>query len=404
MALEAYGGAEAQGMNQLSNEVQWQLHSYQNYKRNQEMMEDSFKYQKKLNEQMHALQARSIEDNVAGLRAAGLSPAMASGTMSSAGSGGSVAPLANDTPYHETKSLGAAAIEGKAIENQTKIADAQVELMNAQAYKTRLDAGVADYWLANNYDADKTIKAFSLSFAKKINESKDSTPLEKAVADVIVKESENGRGNINQGTLKGINNYLETYGFNYETLAKSIENQYLYRVNSGKYKSDRALRAAVYSDWQQWRNLIRTESEIVAYTTLLEGQTELLPEEKEKIIALTQKLVQERKAIMHGDIIESMREDPAATSLREAYTLGREILSTGQDIAKLRTFMNRYNKGGVEPVPRSRSHNEKTSNSSKWDVERRYYDDKGRMIRKETEHSPYNSEREYMEQLKSGNW
>ena len=240
MALESYGAAESQGINQLSNEAQWQLHSYQNYKRNQEMMEDSYKYQRALNEQMHTLQARSIEDNVAGLRAAGLSPAMASGSMSSAGSGGSVAPLGNDTPYHETKSLGAAAIEGKAIENQTKLADAQVELMNAQAYKTRLDAGVADYWLANNYDADKTIKAFSLSFAKKINESKDSTPLERAVADVIVKESEEGRGNINQGTLKGINNYLETYGFNYETLAKSIENQYLYRVNSGKYKSDRA--------------------------------------------------------------------------------------------------------------------------------------------------------------------
>lgn len=101
---------------------------------------------------------------------------------------------------------------------------------------------------------------------------------------------------------------------------------------------------------------------------------------------------------MHGDIIESMREDPAATTLREVYSVGREILGTVQDVGKLRTLMGRYNKGGVEKVPRS-------SSVPSYQYEETWrYNKRGQPTKHTTTHSPYNSEQEYFDNLKSGNW
>lgn len=382
MALSEYGAVEAQSMNQLSNEAQWQLHSYQNYKRNQEMMEDSYKYQRKLNEQMAQLESSSIERNVAGLRMAGLSPSMASGTMSSAGSGGSVAPLSNDAQYHETKSLGAAAIEAKAIENQTKLTDAQVDLMSAQAEKARTDSGYTNYMLANNYDADKTIQSFCQSYAKRVSENKNASPMEKALADTLASST------ASQGTLKGVNTYLETYGFNFQMLADVTVNQLIHKVNSGKIADKEVMQSLIRADYQAFVNMVKTSAEISARTNLLNGQINLLPEEKQKLINEIKLLEQQRKAILHGDLIESMRVDPAATILRETYETSKQLLQMGTNVYAAKKI---FGKPPAEPVKR-----EIKEVQRKTEYHPRIYGSDGV--------TPVNSEQGYMETLKSGRW
>lgn len=50
--------------------------------------------------------------------------------------------------------------------------------------------------------------------------------------------------------------------------------------------------------------------------------------EADKIDAEVAKINAERKAVVHGDIIQSMEEDPAATVLRETYSFGKDAAQT----------------------------------------------------------------------------
>ena len=106
---------------------------------------------------------------------------------------------------------------------------------------------------------------------------------------------------MNEGSLRCIQLYLDIYGYNFSKLADVIEDK-LRAQYAGAFKQ------------REFALLGKQIANLSAETTLLRTQNnDILPKEKERIEADVKRINQLRKAILHGDLIESYREDPTAT-------------------------------------------------------------------------------------------
>lgn len=307
-------GAGLQGFQNVTDEMKYQLHQYQQHQHDFDVMDKQLESNKQLNAQMNRYQGESIMQQVSGLRNAGLSPALANGTMSTGGSGGSVgAPSTSVAPDH-SPSVAKTAMESVALNNQIRLTDAQIELMESEALKNRSISGQLDYELGVRDDQNKTIAAFAQDFARRVADNPNASDIEKSTAAIFAKQ--NGKNTLNEGSLRGVQMYLDIYGYNFSKLADVIEDQLRAQYAQQFKKREFAL-------------LGKQIANLSANTLLLQTNViDILPQEKLRIAADIKRINQLRKAILHGDLIESYREDPTATMTAESFKFARDIMTS----------------------------------------------------------------------------
>lgn len=352
-------GVASNGIQGVTDEMKYQLHQYQQHQHDFDVMDKQLESNKELNAQMNRYQGESIMQQVSGLRNAGLSPALASGTMSTGGSGGSVGAPSSSVPYDHSVPYTKSAMEMNAMDNSTNLTNAQVNLLNQQAEYVDAQTELLEYDVNERYDTDKTISAFAHNYYNNVLKNKHASSLEKSTAEIFTKfypeGSKPGTPGTTIGVLRGINAYLDTYGYNYQKLADVVEDKLRADYAGAMKKREFAL-------------LGKQIANLAAHTMLLLGQKDLLPEEKNRIVADIARINQLRKAILHGDLIESYREDPTATMTAEGFKFARDVMTNVAGGAAfgggIEAAKNIFGRPPKEPLLRERNTNTTRTNTT----------------------------------------
>nr|DAI06890.1 MAG TPA: hypothetical protein [Microviridae sp.] len=309
--------------------------------------------QKELNSQMANLARQNREyaalDEVRGLEMAGLSPVLASGgSFSPAGSSGAGPMATASTPNLSHSQMGKLVQEANELKwQQQRFRESEQDLMASEAEKNRAEAEaslaaagestsrtsmneyVMDLW----HSRDDSIAASAKRFAESVNNNPNASAMDKAIAAAYADCS-----NPDAGTLEGIEKFLHNVEQHHESSANVVTNNLREAVASGQLKDEDTLEALRRMPEGQFNQLTASAGDLLSQMYLNQSKKNLTDEdvkktrqlivnyakEADKLDAEVAKLKAERKAIVHGDIIQSMEEDPTATLLREGYTLGKQ--------------------------------------------------------------------------------
>ena len=383
----------------LKDLIFWQLNKNENrYQQGQ-----ATRNQMKLNSQMAQLarmqRITAPYDEVHGLEMAGLSPVLAGGgSFSPAGSSASGAAVPSSMPNLSHSSLGRLAMDERELSfKQQQWVEAQRDLAESQADKNRADAKAAeasaglsqsqtnmnDYVMNLWQSRDESIAASARKFAENLKNNPDATNTDKAIAAAFADCQ-----NPDSGTLEGIEKFLDHVRKNNEVPAQIVADRLKMAVAQGQLKDSDTLEALRRMPEAQFNQYTAAAGELVSQMYLNDSKKNLTDEdikktrqllinyakEADKIDAEVAKIKAERKAIVHGDIIQSMEEDPSATVLRETYNIGKDAAQTymrgkvlQQGVKQLKPITNqpqevpfdfketwRYNKNG-KPTSHTKS-------------------------------------------------
>lgn len=310
-------------------------------------------HQEALNTQMAMLARENRQnaafDEVQGLIKAGMSPVLAGGgSFSPAASSGS-GPMAQPAmPNLSHSQMAHLAQEQRELEWQQKQwNDVNMDLAKSQAEKNRADAAAAtsaaglsqsqtemnnyvhDLWISR----DESIAASAKKFAEAVSNNPDASEMDKAIAGAFAECS-----NPDSGSLEGINSFLDHVKKYHTTEADLATENLRAAIANDQIKDADTREALARLPEAQFNQLTAAAGELVSQMYLNETKKDLTrsdiektrqlivnyAKEADKLDAEVAKLKAERKAIVHGDIIQSMEEDPAATFLRETYQLGKQ--------------------------------------------------------------------------------
>lgn len=338
----------AEGMDQGHDDIKDIYLMNKQHRHDYRMQDTSYQYQRELNEQMAGIAAdarrSSAPDMVAGLRAAGLNPAIAGGgtAFGSVASGGGVPAPSTSTPFSTKGTMGKLALETlKYYESERKLIESQTNLNNANAEGVKSETALKDYELATYYDRDRTIQSMCTAYADAVERDPNATAQDKALAKVLKSET------LSAGSLEGVEKYLHTYGYQYETLTGVIDNKLKGAVLSDQFSDPDVRDAFKRMPEAQFDSLIASVAEYMSVVSLNATQSDLNEAEKQRVLEVTNNLrkefekleaeisnvkadtslkVAQKKATQHGDLIQSMQVDPIPTVMREAYTLTGDLL------------------------------------------------------------------------------
>ena len=352
----------------IKDTIFWQM----NKNENRFQQEQGFRNQQKLNSQMARLarmqRITAAYDEVHGLEMAGLSPVLAGGgSFSPAGSSAPGAAVPSSMPNLSHSTLGRLSMDERELSfKQQQWVEAQRDLAASQAEKNRADAKAAesaagvsesqskmnDYVMNLWQSRDESIAASAKAFAENVKNSPDATDTDKAIAAAFADCS-----SPDAGTLEGIEKFLDHVRKNNEVPAQIVSDRLKMAVAQGQLKDPDTLEALRRMPEANYNQLTAAAGELVSQMYLNDSKKELTDQdvkktrqlivnyakEAEKIDAEIAKIQAERKAVVHGDIIQSMEEDPAATILRETYTIGKQV---GQAYIGGKTAGNVLKNGG----------------------------------------------------------
>lgn len=347
-------------MNDVHDDLKDTAFTYWAYENQRQSQKRAADLQMGLNTQMANLARMNRQgaayDEVQGLIKAGLSPVLAGGgSFSPAGSSGSgpVAPAAPPSISHSQ--MGKLAQEQRELEFQQKQWNqAQLDLAKSQSEKNRADAKAAEasagaseaaasestsrtamneYAMNFMHSRDESIAASARKFAEAVKNKPDASEMDKAIASAFADCS-----NPDAGTVEGIEKFLDNVKKHYENAADVATANLRGAIASDQIKDPAVREALSRMPEADFNHLTAAAGELVTQMYLNESKKDLTDadikktrqlivnysKEAEKLSAETEKIKAERKAIVHGDIIQSMEEDPAATLLRETYTLGKQ--------------------------------------------------------------------------------
>lgn len=318
------------------------------YSHDREMQRSQADYNKQIakevNSHMAQLQREARlsgpSDLVAGLRMAGLNPALASGDTfaSTSSGGGSGVGAPSSAPSRESSSMGKLAIEA------IKYQDAERDLMRAQAENLRADAAEKKSRIpGNNFvpeniqsntelnksnaafnaakernleaqnrlldsqsrlfnddyvqrvKADKSIESMAKTYSELVANDPKATPFDKGIAQTLSEVS--GRG-----AVDGLDKFIDLYGKNSDTLARGIYNKLVSEVMSGQLNDKKVLEALRKMPETERNNLLAQSAQLAAVTELAKSQKNLTDEEKKKVTQQIELIKAQTKATYHGDV------------------------------------------------------------------------------------------------------
>lgn len=309
--------------------------------------------QKELNTQMANLARQNRQsaayDEVQGMIKAGMSPTLAGGGSFSPAGTSSSGPLPQPAlPNLSHSQMAKLVLEQKELDwQQKRWQDAEMDLIKSQAEKNRAEASKSgaeeenvrsqtnmnDYVMKLWTTRDESIAASAKKFAEAVANDKNASDMDKAIAKTFADCS-----NPDSGTLEGISKFLDSVEKHHEIVADVLANDLRAAVANGQIKNEDTLEALRRMPEAQFNELTATAGELVSQMYLNQSKKNLTDEdvkktrqlivnytkEADKLDAEVAKIKAERKAIVHGDIIQSMEEDPGATILRETYDFGKD--------------------------------------------------------------------------------
>lgn len=300
------------------------------YRHDDDIQRQSYEYSRSLNSQMAGLSAEarrsSASDMVAGYRAAGLNPAAAAGTsFGSVSAGGSVGGSASPA-YHSNSGLGKLALE------EQKYRDSERDLMAAQAENLRADAAEkrsrmpGNNWNAKNAETqfkrsqaeDASIAATMENFYIEITQmGDDAHPVDKAIASAV--ESLSNDEKLNAGTIKGLQSYLDYYGFNYETLADNAENSVRAYFNKILMDDKKYTQAQADRILNENSKIVKDIAYLGSMMALAASESSLNEDQKKLIARQIQKLNADIQNMHHNDVVWLAKNDKKGLAVKSAY-------------------------------------------------------------------------------------
>lgn len=327
--------------------------TYWSYEEARKSQNRAMRNQMVLNRQMANLASEkrfsAPSEQVSGLMAAGLSPVLADGgSFSPAGSSGAgVAPVGSMPNISHSQMGKLVQSERELAFQQDKWREAEMDLMKSQAEKNRADAGAAEaaagesttrtamneYVMNLWHSRDESVSASAKRFADNVKNNPKASDMDKAIASAFADCSEP-----DSGTLEGIEKFLGHVAKYHESAADILTQDLRGAIAADQIKDPDTREALKRMPEAQFNQLTASAGELVTQMYLNNSKKNLTDEdvkktrqlivnytkEADKLDAEVAKIKAERKAIVHGDIIQSMEEDPGATVLRETYDLGKK--------------------------------------------------------------------------------
>lgn len=291
----------AEGVNQKDAQIHddafYVFAKHESNKFNREMQDREYDYQRKLNEQMALLnkgaRRSSALDMVAGLRAAGLSPALATGTTAgSTSSGGGVSSPAS-APSRPTSALGN--IGG--LVQAAQMWPTQKKLMDAQAHDLESSAESKDIENQSKKDENYMVNGLLQDWVDRHLDS--SNPDEKATAEYMRDQNEA----YTKGSLNGLDYWTKFTAEQKERAMSIARSEYEKRIYDLRNSNDVA--RVIYDLPKHERNMMLGQ--------IMQTQQMLLNMRSEKNLTETQiNLFKEQAAKVTQEAAKIYHTDPAA--------------------------------------------------------------------------------------------
>lgn len=273
------------------------------YSHDKAMQNRQFRMQQALNTQMAGLSAEarrsSASDMVEGLKRAGLSPALATGTQFGAvGSGGSVGAPSSSPAPSSTSGMGKLALE------DMKFKQSERDLMAAQAESLRQDALSKKIDNTNKLDANDASNKVSRDYFTNIAQSPNSSGEEKAFANAMLTTP------LSVGALQGYDKVMESYPKSQEALRDKLKSQVEQQISQSQlWDKEFAPKVAgmpkdeVDKLREQTKNLASNSALLEAELTRTQADTEYIKKQQDLINAQIAQLYQSIRASKHADLI-----------------------------------------------------------------------------------------------------
>lgn len=368
-------------MDNLVREGRYQLHLKQNQNFDKAQQKRAYEFESALNREMHAMQSKTIAEQVAGLKQAGLSPTMASGSLASGSSGGGVsAPV---TPASEQDLIG---LSGMALQEMQTAAN--IGLMQSEARHNDAESEILGNESERRNAEDRSVEASLYSHYNEINNKVNkgtASDVEKvmwgALKSLAMNES------LNKGTLNGMMHYQDYYGNNYHVLADAMEDIVRTSIFNEMDRDKSFAWTQKEHQKKQFDLLIKNIVNLSANTALLKSQKQLTDKEKERIEHDINRIDQDVQRMQHDDIVWLWNNDRIGYWTKTATTAAEGAISGlagGIGFGGGLRLMKSGAKKAVDEMPKT------TKKSGREDFT---YDRHGRK-----------SSRQYMEELSTGNW
>lgn len=389
MSVSDFGANEMSGssagpaaaIDNLTREARYQLHLKQNQNFDKAQQRRSYEFESALNREMHAMQSKTIAEQVAGLKQAGLSPTMASGSLASGSSGGGVsAPV---TPTGEQDLIG---LSGVALQEMQTAAN--IDLMRSEARHNNSESDILDNEGKRREAEDRTVESSLFAHYNELNKKVQdgtATDVEKVMCAALkgLRTDEN----MNKGTLDGLTNYQDYYGNNYRVLADAMEDIVRTKIFDEMEKDDKFAWSQKELQKRQLTLLIKNIVNLSAQTTLLKSQKQLTDKERERIEHDINRIDQDIQRMQHDDVVWLWHNDKIGYWTKVATTAAQGAVNSaagGIGLGGGLRLMKSGAKKAVDELPKT------TKKSGREDFT---YDKHGRK-----------SSRQYMEELSSGYW
>lgn len=267
------------------------------------MQNRQYRMQQGLNTQMANLSAEarrsSASDMVEGLKRAGLSPALATGTQFGAvGSGGSVSAPSSSPAPSSTSGMGRLALE------DMKFKQSERELMAAQAESLRQEALGKKIDNTNKLDANDASNKVARDYFTDIVNSPNSSGEEKAFSNAMLSTP------LSVGSLQGYDKVMESYPKSQDALRDKLKSQVEQQISQSQiWDKDFAPKVAempkeeVDKIREQTKNIAANSALLEAELSRTREDTEYIKKQQDLITAEIAQLYQAIRASKHADLI-----------------------------------------------------------------------------------------------------
>lgn len=293
----------AEGIDQGHADVKDYLKTKWQYRHDYGVQQSQAILQTGVNSHMAQLAAEarrsSASDMVEGLKRAGLSPALATGTQFGAvGSGGSVGAPSSSPAPSSTSGMGKLALE------DMKYKQSERALLAAQAESLRQDALSKKIDNTNKLDANDASSKVASDYFTNIAQSSTSSGEEKAFANAMLSTP------LSVGALQGYDKVMETYPKSQDALRDKLKSQVEQQISQSQiWDKDFAPKVAgmpkeeVDKIREQTKNIAANSALLEAELSRTKEDTEYIKKQQDLIDAEIAQLYQAIRASKHTDLI-----------------------------------------------------------------------------------------------------
>ena len=299
MAMESLIG---QAGNDAHDDIRDVGMTYWQHEHDATMQKKSYQYQKQLNRQMADLagEARrhSAMDMVAGLKAAGLSPALAHDTnFGGVTAGGSSPAPSTSAPPVPRGAFGRLALDALRYQQSERgLMDAQAQNLQAQAQKTNVET-------QNMRDANTTVSALASDHFGNILKSPQASQEDKAFATAMLSHP------LSMGAMQGYDEFMSAYSKSSQALKDKLENDVRSKVAQSKLWDENFASKVAGLEPAQVDNLREHTNNLIADTAVLQlelsrqnADIDLVKKQQNLIDAQIREIDQIIKKTKHNDL------------------------------------------------------------------------------------------------------